>query len=182
MHIPSLHTKQRVRVVYALAFLLAASVTTQLTPGFHPGDLSGSVIKHGDIAVPSKDSALRRKRTYQSVLKVCNDRDGVVEGMVCPDVNDTKAVKVFLNDAPAEHAAAPVQDILRLNDLSSEDRELLDRYTGRGACPMRLRTFMPGFYELCQSIVVDPLSRSADLTTAQRRRAQRLQERMMQSQ
>ena len=179
MHIPSIHTKQRVRVVYALAFLLAASVTTQATHVFDGSALTGMALRQGDVVVPPKDEALRRRRTYQAVLKVCNERDGVVEGMVCPDVNDRRAVKTFLNDEPEPHAAAPAQDVLHRSNLSPEDRDLLDRYVGRQSCPRRLRALLPGFYELCQSIIVDPLERSVDLTTAQRRRAQRLQERMI---
>lgn len=180
MQIPSLHTKQRVHVVYALAFLLAASLTTQATPMFQ-GDLTGMVLQQGEVVVPSRDEALRRKRSYQAVLKVCNDRDGVVEDMACPDVNDKKAVKTFLKNEPEQHSAAPTQQGLRRSDLAPDDQALLDRYTGRGSCPIRLRNFLPGFYELCQSIVVDPLARK-DLTTAQRRRAERLQKMMEEGQ
>ncbi len=178
MHIPFLHTKQRVRVVYALAFVFAASITTQMVPSFDGAAVTGTVLQRGD-RVLSRDMALRRKRSYQQVLKVCNDRDGVVEGMTCPDVNDVSAVKAFLKDAPAVHPAAPAAQALRRADLSAEDRALLDRYTGRGVCPQTLRRIVPGFYELCLSLTVDTTTRSMEsMTTVERRRARRLQQRL----
>lgn len=81
----------------------------------------------------------------------------------CPDINDPALLKAFKTlvlqqedtEPMEEHTAASeeVTSSLQTADLSDRDRLLLRRYERARTCPTTLKNYLPGFYELCLSLV-----------------------------
>ncbi|MBI3336407.1 hypothetical protein HYZ98_02470 [Candidatus Peregrinibacteria bacterium] len=74
----------------------------------------------------------------------------------CPDINDPKLWDAFIDnlhtDEPA-HAAAPAEPTLQKESLEPNEKALLRRYRRARVCPESLKQYLPGFYELCISLV-----------------------------
>jgi hypothetical protein len=89
-------------------------------------------------------------------------------GIGCPDINDQKLLADLYNisdnnliptDEPANFIEDPSeQPKAAAPDLSSRDRLLLRRYTHARKCPPTLADYLPGFYELCLSLVGEGVS------------------------
>jgi len=93
------------------------------------------------------------------------------DSLSCPDINDPLLFDDFvaqskkpkatpaqpLNVEEAGFSTTPVVEVPLLNrrELRSKDRSLLRRFARVGVCPETLQDYLPGFYELCLSIVKD---------------------------
>lgn len=70
-----------------------------------------------------------------------------------------------VHGAAPEKVEEPTVSSLTTDQLESQDRSLLRRYTRAGFCPEGLRDFyIPGFYELCTSLVDDDRKRMEPVT------------------
>lgn len=103
-------------------------------------------------------------KIYSEAEVKCLERRSIREDTSCPDINDPALFEAFETHvlqvaAPEEdaveeaHAAAPSVSSLETEDLSDRDRLLLRRYERARTCPMTLKNYLPGFYELCLSLV-----------------------------
>ena len=100
-----------------------------------------------------------QRRLYSRAIETCRDRrqDGHVLDCTAININDPATFVPFLTDAvssvvpsnDASHAAAPA---LTVDVLSERDRSLLRRYQSAGSCPITLKAYLPGFYELCARV------------------------------
>lgn len=101
---------------------------------------------------------------YWEALERClkGRRFGIDYG--CPDINDPKLWEAFIQDTNVDpnamkrgeepaHAAAPAIPTLTEEDLKVHEKALLRRYRRARVCPESLRQYLPGFYELCISLV-----------------------------
>ena len=102
-------------------------------------------------------------KIYTEAEARCLERRGMREDTGCPDINDPILYGAFETlvlqvkdtaDSPEEtHAAAPLTSSLQTQDLSDHDRLILRWYEQARTCPITLKNYLPGFYELCLSLV-----------------------------
>ncbi len=90
-----------------------------------------------------------RLRLQQRKYWDAADQFDASSGEVMPDINTMESIQKSLRPA-----AQKTVEILDANDLDPSDRLFLRNYTHSGNCPESLKGFhIPGFYELCVSIV-----------------------------
>lgn len=96
----------------------------------------------------------QQRRDYTKAMELCTERRAHGEpDLECPDVNDAAAIQRFLDGksaAPTHDAAAKK---LKESDLTAGQVAVLRRYTRVNTCPEVLKDFLPGFYQLCKSVV-----------------------------
>src|SRR3989344_2999220 len=103
-------------------------------------------------------------KIYAEAENRCLERQGMREDTGCPDINDPVLYEAFEThvlqiDATEDseegeaHPAAPSTSSLQTDDLSDRDRLMLRRYERARTCPTTLKDYLPGFYELCLSLV-----------------------------
>ncbi|MBI1934286.1 hypothetical protein HYS30_01340 [Candidatus Peregrinibacteria bacterium] len=101
-----------------------------------------------------------QRRLYSRAIETCRDRrqDGQVIDCTTIKINDPATFQPFLTDAvssavpPSDVSHAAAED-LKVDALSALDRSLLRRYQRAGSCPITLKTYLPGFYELCVRVI-----------------------------
>lgn len=155
------------------AVLLALIVTVPLTGQalFRSQDDYGVRFEDGvqDIYRKAQEDqaslALRRRRYHTAMRRYRDLQNAGSEDLVRPDINDPSTVARYLEgsgNTPADtiHAAAEEEESgsgsgpeLTITEVSREDRQLLRRYERAGTCPVSLQNYIPGFYELCLSLV-----------------------------
>lgn len=115
-----------------------------------------------------KPTLMQERRMYTQYGDKCRDRTSADPAFVCPDYHDRQAVRAFLMDEEtvkaSMHAAATATGttvILRLENLSGTDQALMRRYQNAQACPVSLKGYTPGFYDLCKSLLSTTTSRAA---------------------
>jgi hypothetical protein len=179
-------TKQQVRVIYVLCFVIAASVTTQMLSVVEGVSLRGQFLSLLPTdAVRTKEEQNLQRRLNGLIIKKCDALAATDENVDCPDINDFSEVKKFLSRTAPEAPAAKRASRLQLGRLDPEKRALLQKYRDEGRCPQTIRRVMPGFYELCLSLIVDVAQRdvpqflhgAAPASRAEQRRLERMQER-----
>lgn len=180
-------TRKQVHGVYALAFVLAASMTTQLLASVNGGELLGALIQQNSVAiVPTmfdaldRNEAALRRREIQDVLERCNERTAKGEQIDCPDINSEYKTEKFMRETSATHSAAPKAKGVDAARLSTANRAILQRYVDSGRCSQSLRRVLPGLYELCLSLTVDTTTRTLTPRemTIEERREERLMKRL----
>ena len=183
-------TKQQVKTVYVLSFVIAASLTMQVLAIVEGQALTGATLPELFSLYPTegtltKDEQQAARREYQEMLTKCDDAVSAADDERCPDVNNKRAMRRYIKAAVTDEHAAPRNFGLRVGRLSSEDRALLQKYRDEGRCPQTLRRYLPGFYELCLSLVVDIANREIDTpihgaapSQMELRRQERLRDRM----
>lgn len=96
-------------------------------------------------------------RDYQKATQICIELRAEGKDVTCPNVNDYNAIQHFLNGdySAALHAAASATGTTRLqmSDLTDFQQNLLRWYQRINSCPQALQDSMPGFYDLCQSML-----------------------------
>lgn len=163
---------------YVLSMLLALIVTTPLAT-----DMTGSATQHLTGAVTNlrrqvlenRADLRAQRRAYDKVRAVCLRRSQKDETVECPEFNDKKGIRVFLRTTPKdkkaldptegkEEAAAEEEQAeeeetqmkeraLRLEDLNDWQKSLLRRYQRTDFCSKTMNDIVPGFYELCLSVM-----------------------------
>ena len=99
----------------------------------------------------ANESTMRRMRW--SIMRDCAQREAMGEENVCPDVNDEGAMQRYW--LPAEHEAAPAEDIVKasLEQLGDYEKHILRRAVRVGQCPPTLDGILRGFQALCEDEV-----------------------------
>jgi len=168
LHTPTMPMQRTLSAVFA--FVLSASVAVPLSTYaiFRSQDERGFLYEN----VPSQTERARqnraalqlRRRQYHQAIELYRElRKRGEEGLVKPDINEPETVEFYLKGAtpavgvPAVTEETPKPSTLQMSDLSLEDKQLLRRYERAGTCPESLRKYIPGFYELCRSLVGEKL-------------------------
>ncbi len=102
----------------------------------------------------ASQSVLRRMRW--TILRDCAQREALGEANVCPDMNDTEALRNYWN-APAEEEEISANEAIgaSIEDLGSYETHILRRARRNGQCPEGLDALVPGFQELCDRTVAE---------------------------
>lgn len=99
---------------------------------------------------------LRHERSQQvrmqkEVMDICARRDDVE----CPDINNYDEMRRFMRGVPVMHDAAVEMITMPLttSDLSDVQGGLLRRFLKVRTCPDALNDILPGFFDLCSSLL-----------------------------
>lgn len=96
------------------------------------------------------------RRDYQVARDLCEKLQADGKDVTCPDINDLSGIQFFLkthDNAPVVADTATGDVALTIADLNTFDMNQLRRFQRIHMCPESLKSYLPGFYELCQSIV-----------------------------
>jgi hypothetical protein len=112
-------------------------------------------------------------KTFWVAVDACLTSRGIGMNTSCPDINDPNLRAAYRKlrsgtrherqDKKAEaepqvHAAVDAKP-LSARDLSREDEQILRHYVRAKTCPSTLQDYLPGFFELCLSIVGEGANR-----------------------
>lgn len=147
------------RLVLALLVGIVAVPLTSTALFIQQDVLENADISGVELRKRAMDDRARlraQRRLYWQAVEVFQEKSNNGVDVTMPDVNDPASMdRVF--DAEKEeavHEAAPVVTSLTTDQLNTQDRGLLRRYTRAGFCPDALRGFpIPGFYDLCVALV-----------------------------
>lgn len=104
-------------------------------------------------------------RLIMQVREECEERVREHPDALCPDVNDRRAVRLFLRGrdiAPDAGTGSAIEEtetgalrmpIIRVLDLGDSERAMLRRFRRNGRCPANLDIVFPGFQRLCSKEV-----------------------------
>lgn len=145
-----------VAVTFSLVFAATAAFTHLFSePGSIAG-LSGMALS-GSQAIAEQARVREQRRQYSQVQSLCRDRAAKGEAVVCPTIDDTEGIAAFLTGSTHAAASAPVagtnEAILKQDQLTDYQRDLLRRYQRAGSCPETIEQILPGFHDLCVSLV-----------------------------
>ncbi len=95
------------------------------------------------------------RRDYQKATALCEKLRGDDKDVDCPSINDSAGIQYFLKThenvpAPAAMSGKIVQS---MEDLTPYDQNLIRWYQKANVCPVSMKEYLPGFYELCQSVL-----------------------------
>ena len=112
------------------------------------------------IAKADRSVQSERRHNFYRAMELYRDRTkNGEENLLVPDINNASSVQFYLDaaakteEASSGHAAAEDPKVA-LKDISSTDRTLLRQFEHTGNCPTSLKSYIPGFYELCLSLIV----------------------------
>lgn len=151
-------TKKEYVLAGIFAFIAAYPLATADEGAFGLNILPpiGSLVSvdRGDVNRDDRNTYLRERA---QVMRVCTNRLQNDPETVCPDMNDPTAVRVFLRGLPTVHKAATgsIADTLTILDLTETQRGLMRRLIRVRTCPDTLDDILPGFLELCESVLED---------------------------
>jgi hypothetical protein len=95
------------------------------------------------------------RRDFAKAQALCIELRGNGKQVTCPDVNDRSGILHFLstheNLSPV--ATSTGTSVLRVSDLSITQMNLLRRYQRINTCPSLLNEYLPGFLQLCKSLL-----------------------------
>lgn len=117
-------------------------------------DISGETLRQR--AMEDRRRLRAQRRIYWQAIEEFQNKEEQGIDVEKPDINDSDSIQRVFDATKEEevHEAAPEVSSLTTDQLSTQDRGLLRRYTRAGFCPEVLRGFeIEGFYELCLSIV-----------------------------
>lgn len=119
-----------------------------------PQSLSGALV-NGDV-MHLRSAHLMRMRAFKPVFERCEEFMGDGKEIFCPDINDAKGARKFLDDEDGvmeeEHAAAA--PLLRMEDLNDQHMAVLRRMAKVGHCnEEQLNAIVDGLYDLCIALV-----------------------------
>lgn len=107
-------------------------------------------------ALQMREDARELQREHAHVVEVCMERAAKDETVVCPDINDPKAIRAFLKNYRVQETATGSTvteddgtEVLNESDLNERQRGWLRRYQRVQRCPINLNEILPGLYELC---------------------------------
>ncbi len=174
-----IHTRhaRTILIIGAVVFLLPALIFGGQELGASlTGSLMSDQVNIREQARQGRAEMRAQRRAYWSAIVKFQQlkRLGIV--VPKPDINDPSTVDYILHGS-AEDFANPVEEVqeeeievepeevaeeeeddgqissLTTDQLKRHDRALLRRYTRARSCPLSLRDFIPGFWELCKKIV-----------------------------
>lgn len=97
----------------------------------------------------------QNRRDYAEAKALCIQLRKGGNEVTCPDINDAAGIQYFLgthkNLPTAKTLTGTV--VLHMEDLNTYEMNLMRRYLRINTCPQTLKTFLPGFYELCVNLV-----------------------------
>ncbi|UPA22282.1 hypothetical protein K8942_04495 [Candidatus Peribacteria bacterium] len=96
------------------------------------------------------------RRDFQVARDLCEELQANGKDITCPDVNDLSGIQIFLKTHENEKAVTVTgtgKVVLTKEDLTTFDVNQLRRFQRINTCPESLKDYLPGFYELCQSVV-----------------------------
>lgn len=107
-------------------------------------------------ALQLREDARELQREHARIVEICMERAAKDETVVCPDINDPKAIRAFLKNRKVQEtetgSTVTEEDgtpVLRESDLNEVQRGWIRRYQRVQRCPINLNEVLPGFYELC---------------------------------
>lgn len=144
---------------YVLAGLLAliAGFPFAVEPPAEPVEmvLGASVTSIQEKAADNYRNYRDNRRDYQKSQVLCRQLLASGKEITCPDINDTTGILIFLstheNVPPV--AAGSGMVIQSLTDLNQYQLNLMRRYQKINTCPETMRGYLPGFFELCESLL-----------------------------
>jgi len=160
-----------------LAIVAAFPLATDLALPSGGFDLGASLLTEvQQKAKGNQDENNEKRRLVREIQKVCRERSATNPEVRCPDVNDSKAVTLFLRSgkvvevhSAATDSGSTVKTLLPMDELSDKQRLMLRRFQRAGTCPEGLRDYTAGFYELCVESLkhTKPRVRDANARTVQ---------------
>jgi hypothetical protein len=153
---------------FAIALSLIASGAAALESVVRNIVISGNVaglLLNQDAVEARQATARSHRRAASRIQRECQDRANRGEAVDCAVVNDDIAEEQRRAKQPRnifeepEHRSAPEtdvgtdDDVLTVDDLTEHQKSLLRWYQRTGSCAMGLNQLVPGFYELCVSII-----------------------------
>jgi hypothetical protein len=148
---PYSHHRLVLAILVGIVAVPITSTALFIRQDIQPQDVSAEELRQSAIGDRSRLRAQRR--LYWQVIE--RMESGTVD-IDKPDINDTDSLMDAMKDPVEEvHEAAPAPvSSLITNQLNTQDRGLLRRYSRAGFCPVSLQNFrIPGFYQLCVSLV-----------------------------
>ena len=162
--------------IAALSLVLATLITAEpyITP-MVTGDITGNpgIRRVDETAAQNRERRVRERREYNRAVDIYNY---LIDHQRTPDLqppnqNDRETVLFYLNskwndlditgsakvipeepeEIEVEVEAQPVE--LTVDDLNESQRIRLRYYQRAGTCPETLVDYLPGFYDLCKSVV-----------------------------
>ena len=155
------------------AVLLTNAMTMTVVSAVVSSDyvgLSNFSITSGDTVNEARRRAVRVQRRYWDAVDVYHELQIMgVPGLMDLDIGDPSTYEPYLvpeyvqSLIDASHGSAPAEG-LNYNDLNELDQNLLDGYILTGMCPAILKRarYLPGFYELCESMLEKKLQMEAE--------------------
>ncbi len=99
------------------------------------------------------------RRDYQASQELCVELKKIGKIVECPDINDAIGITVFLktHDTLKRTSATGsfVREKLTTADLNITQLNQLRRYQRLNSCPESLKNYLPGFFELCYTLIDD---------------------------
>lgn len=95
------------------------------------------------------------RRDFQKSQELCAQLRKAGQDIECPEVNDLSGIRYFLST----HKTVPVAKagsgmiVQSTADLTPYQQNLLRWYQKSNVCPDSMKNFLPGFFELCQSLL-----------------------------
>lgn len=144
------------RYVAAGIFALVAAFPL-VTSGVPSVPLHGSATYvPQEAAADNRDNYRQERRDYARAIELCQRLIAGGKDVACPDVNDKAGIAYFLKNhenMPSTGSGSTGTTILNLSDLKIHDLNLMRWYQRINTCPETMKDYMPGFYELCQSLL-----------------------------
>lgn len=141
-----------------LAFIAAFPLAVEPPALVTDSALAASVIAGTNIqekALKNYKNYRENRREYQKATVLCEKLRGNGKDVTCPSINDATGIRFFLKThenlvVPAAMSGRVIQSIA---DLTPYDQNLLRWYEKANVCPDSMKEYLPGFYELCQSVL-----------------------------
>ncbi|MDD5026526.1 MAG: hypothetical protein PHH13_04100 [Candidatus Peribacteraceae bacterium] len=166
----NLCSRSKVVVVLLMTALAVPIAAEQFTGADTQASLSATSVpaitaaEVREQATADKVLLRRQRRQYWQAIDQYQNlvRDGA-EGLVAPALNDAASIKAYINGDvtkevqadSAQTSSAPQASSLLVDNLSETDRHLLRWYSKTNTCPVSLKGYLPGFYELCLTVTKD---------------------------
>ncbi len=141
-----------------LAFVAAFPLVTDVSMVGSDLSLAASTLSRGAIrqqALENVQDYRANRRDFQKSRELCQELQAQGSDVTCPDVNDAAGIYTFLSTHKnADPVAVDTEkNILSMSDLNAFQTNLMRRYQKIHTCPETMKGYLPGFYELCQSLL-----------------------------
>ncbi len=96
------------------------------------------------------------RRDYAKAQALCIQLRTNGKQVTCPDINDRSGILQFLATHENQKAVANTNTgvtVLHVTDLTLTQSNLLRRYQKINTCPTTLNEYLPGFLQLCESLL-----------------------------
>lgn len=151
-----LSKKQRYFVTGLALFAAAFPLVTSQT---FDASLTGStvaVVPH-ELAAENRDNYRQERRDYADAIDLCQKLRADGKDVTCPDINDRAGILYLLQNHEnlPQHGAATETGavVLHVSDLTPYQFNLIRWYQRINTCPDTMKDYLPGFYDLCVSML-----------------------------